>query len=241
MNIVIQCAGSKKESVGMMKRSDGHPVMFVADPKAMQPSGYYMYAHPDNLADGGKTWREVVEEYNKNPGTNCLDLLRAWDLYKNPVYSRLVEKFGCSQVFILSAGWGLVRADFLLPNYNITFSSPNSKLSASYKKGIRRNKTVHFNDFCCIPKDSSEPILFFGGVKYLPLFYELTRDIDCHKTVFYKSENSSLAPDNSFNMIKYDTPRKTNWHYDCANALIDGKIRGLYTCVPRAIDRLVDW
>jgi hypothetical protein len=35
---------------------------------------------------------------------------------------RLVEKFGIEKVFILSAGWGLIRADFLTPNYDITFS-----------------------------------------------------------------------------------------------------------------------
>ncbi len=152
-----------------------------------------------------------------------MGLLPAWKLYKNPVYSRLVEKFGCSKVFILSAGWGLVRSNFLIPNYNITFSTPNSKLSAGEKKGIRRKKADCYNDFCCIPKDSTDPIVFLGGKKYLPLFYALTRDIDCQKTVFYKSENPTSAPDDTFSLSKYNTTKNTNWHYDCANALIDGK------------------
>ena len=38
--------------------------------------------------------------------------------------TQLVEIFGIDNVYILSAGWGLIRASFLTPNYDITFSAP---------------------------------------------------------------------------------------------------------------------
>ena len=39
------------------------------------------------------------------------------------VYRELVHALGAENVFILSAGWGLLSADFLTPNYDITFSA----------------------------------------------------------------------------------------------------------------------
>ena len=83
----------------------------------------YVYAHPDDLSDSGITWRERLLRYNRQPGTNPLGLLRAWELYQNAVYSRLVRTYGIERVYILSAGWGLITADFLTPNY--TSRSPN--------------------------------------------------------------------------------------------------------------------
>jgi hypothetical protein len=34
-----------------------------------------------------------------------------------------VDRFGLENVYVLSASWGLIRADFLTPYYDITFSS----------------------------------------------------------------------------------------------------------------------
>ncbi len=55
MNIVIQCAGSKRESAAMMKQGDGSPVMFVADSEAMPRSREYCFARPDAPASGGES------------------------------------------------------------------------------------------------------------------------------------------------------------------------------------------
>ena len=43
-------------------------------------------------------------------------------LYKNSAYEYLVNQLGEDKVFILSAGWGLIPAPFLTPDYDITFS-----------------------------------------------------------------------------------------------------------------------
>jgi hypothetical protein len=84
-------------------------------------------------------------------------------VYGNKVYERLADHFGGQKVFILSAGWGLIRADFLTPYYDITFSQS----ADAYK---RRKKTDRYADFCMPPGDTDDDIFFFGGKDYLPLF-----------------------------------------------------------------------
>jgi hypothetical protein len=66
----------------------------------------------------------ILDVLEKNVGgaRNPLGLYPAYRLYENRVYGRLVEAFGVENIYILSAGWGLIRADFLTPYYDITFS-----------------------------------------------------------------------------------------------------------------------
>jgi len=127
----------------------------------------------------------------------------------------LVENFGIDSVFILYAGWGLISADFVTPVYDITFS-------ASAEPYKRRGKNERYDDFCMIPDDGKR-MMFLGGKDYLPMFCTLTAGLKGEKTIFY---NSKLCPDSpsEFRLERYETTTRTNWHYDCANALIDGKI-----------------
>lgn len=55
-------------------------------------------------------WRERLVDYNDAVTANPDGLLPAYQLYTNPVYQRLVDTFGLNSVFILSAGWGLIRS-----------------------------------------------------------------------------------------------------------------------------------
>ncbi len=75
------------------------------------------------------------------------------------VYGRLVVRLGLENVYVLSAGWGLIRADFLTPYYYITFSSR----ADTYK---RRRKTDRYDDFRMLPDDAKNDIVFFGGKDY---------------------------------------------------------------------------
>lgn len=126
MIIVIQCAAGKQGHAGHLRTLDGLEVMFVAHPDSAPSHPNRVYARPDDLSDRGKSWRNVLQEYNRNPGENPLELLSAWQLYKNPVYEMLAKRFAPDRLYILSAGWGLVRADYLTPSYDITFSkTPN--------------------------------------------------------------------------------------------------------------------
>ena len=184
MIVVIQCAATKHAGAGRMKSGDGKPVAFVADPDTVPGDATQHYARPDDLPDAGKSWRQLLLEYNRDAKDNPLGLYPAYRLYSHPVYGRLVERFGLEKVYILSAGWGLIAADFLTPYYDITFSQ-----AADRHK--RRRKSDHYDDFNMLPKASDEEIVFFGGRDYVPLLCALTADKPSRKSLFY---NSGSAP-----------------------------------------------
>src|SRR6185312_14489468 len=107
-------------------------------------------------------------------------------LYANPTYGALEKRFGNKRTYILSAGWGLIGASFLTPHYDITFSMT----AEPYK---RRRKRDVYGDLRMLPNDTDEPIVFFGGKDYLPLFCELTKGVRGKKTVFYNSGEPPVA------------------------------------------------
>jgi hypothetical protein len=123
MIVVIQCAASKAHGAGHFLTPAGVPVTFVAHPKIAPVDDQHLYARPDDDCGSGKSWRDVLLDYNNAPRGNPLGLLPAYRLYENPVYERLGDKVGIANVYILSAGWGLIRADFLTPYCDITFSA----------------------------------------------------------------------------------------------------------------------
>ena len=98
-------------------------MVFVADPAMAPPDTSVVYACPGDKSDGEKSWRQVLLDYNRNEPDNPLQLMSAWRLYSHAVYERLVTHCGVNNVYILSAGWGLISASFLTPDYDITFSS----------------------------------------------------------------------------------------------------------------------
>ncbi len=122
--VVIQCAASKEG--GYLRGPDGVQVGFVAQPERAMPKPGWLFAHPDDHSSSGECWRDVLSAYNDRWLQNGHDpdhLRPAWQLYTNRAFSSLVQAFGQENVYVLSAGWGLVRAAYLLPNYDITFSS----------------------------------------------------------------------------------------------------------------------
>src|SRR5262249_4160826 len=101
------------------------------------------------------------------------------------------------------------------PYYDITFSAA----AEAYK---RRKKTDHYDDFRMLPDGLSEELMFLDGKDYIPLFCSLTSAITTRKTVFY---NSVQRPDVPGCVLKrFETTTRTNWDYECANALVDGVI-----------------
>jgi hypothetical protein len=215
MIIVIQCAASKQLGAGHLVSSNGTPVDFVADPQAAPPRSGRVFARPDDISDERIPWRHVLLKYNQDTKANPLGLYPAYQLYENRIYGRLVDRFGLQKVYILSAGWGLIAAHFLTPYYDITFSQ-----SAELYK--RRRKTDRYNDLCMLPPDADDELLFFGGKDYLPLFCSLTSATRTTKTVFY---NSTQRPQVTGCVLKrFATTTRTNWHYECANAFLDGAV-----------------
>ena len=215
MIVVIQCAGKKNVTAGSFVLRNEVPVKFVARPDESPSDGNFNYAHPDDASDSGKTWRAKLLEYNRNPGNNPLGLLPAGRLYDHPVYEALMKKFGEENTFILSAGWGLIRSDFFLPNYDITFSNNAER----YK---RRQGLNGFSDFSQLEASSGEEIVFFGGKDYRPLFRKTTANHDARKTIFYNSKQLPDSPGCTY--VRYNTVQRTNWHYKCALDFVSDSI-----------------
>jgi hypothetical protein len=213
--VVIQCAARKRENAGSLRKQDGTRVMFVADPASAPVRGDCVYARPDDPSDQGGSWRDVLLRYNEAGGVNPLSLLSASELYANDIYRALAVKFGPGKTCILSAGWGLIPATFLTPYYDITFA-------ASAEDWKRRKKRDAYKDLSMIPADTNEEILFLGGKDYLPLFTRLTATLKTTRTVFY---NSATVPDtNGCRLVRFATTTRTNWHYECAAALVRGAL-----------------
>ncbi len=216
MFVVIQCAASK--SGAYLRAADGREVFFVAQPEKAPENDRYVYAHPDDPSGDGLTWREKLLRYNEK-GENPQKLARAFELYDNAVYRSLVDVLGIEKVFILSAGWGLIRAEFLTPYYDITFNRGVARKGEDYKL---RGPGRMWRDFRHLPSASGEPLVFLGGKDYVPLFSELTRTSNLRRHIFYNAAQPPTAQDCI--LERYNSPTRTNWHYECAKALLDGRI-----------------
>ena len=217
MIVVLQCAGTKRKDAPSLETAEGRQVQFVAKPQLAPRSLRRQAAHPDEASDTGPTWRDVLVSYNLK-GTNPLGLLRAFELYAPPaaptVYRDLVEGFGIEKVYILSAGWGLVRSDFLIPDYDITFAREVLKKDASKHRSAADN----FSDFHQLPANVQDEIVFIGSKSYVRLFGHLTRSVRTRRTIYY---NSSEAPkERGCRTLLFPSTNKRTWHYECAAELL---------------------
>jgi hypothetical protein len=215
MIVVIQCAATKHPDAGHWLTSEGRPVDFVAQPALAPADSKSVFATPDDSAEGDVSWRTLLWKYNEESEGNPLRLLPAYQLYENKCYRGLVNRFGVDSVYILSAGWGLITSDFLTPYYDITFSHS----ADAYK--IRR-KSDRYDDFRMLPNDTDGKVMFVGGKDYLPLFCKLTENAKGKRMAFFNSANVPRFEDCEFR--KFETATRTNWHYECATALIDGRL-----------------
>jgi hypothetical protein len=181
MKAVIQCSGTKDPRAGSFVHA-GRRVTFVAQPGLHPQADNELVCRPDDLIPGlTKTWREQLTAYNENP-RNPDGLLPAWKLYAPTAYQTLLRHVGEQNLFVLSAGWGLIRSDFLLPAYDITFASA----ADPWQRRIRRRDTFRdFNHIVDAAVRPDESVYFFGGKDYLPLFHDLTKDVQARKVVYF--------------------------------------------------------
>ncbi|WP_037431321.1 hypothetical protein [Sinorhizobium fredii] len=227
MMIVIQCAARKRADAGTLKTAGGQDVLFVANPDVAPAGENSLYARPDDDAGDGLSWRRKLLDYNRDGNVNSPNLYRAADLYENPVFEQLTNKYGYDRLHILSAGWGLVSGGFRLPVYDITFSSA-AKTKARHKF---RSRVDDYKDFVQLPDDPQEPIVFLGGKDYLPLFCKLTSDHRGKRIIFFNSGTAPNAP--GCILHRYTTTTRTNWHYGCATELLQGGLEGLLDGIRR--------
>ncbi len=215
MKIVIQCASRKYNNAGRLTTLSGQHVNFVAHPEKCRENG--IFYRPDDMIEGMNcTWRDYLKSYNKN-NMNPNNLLKAGNLYKPAIYKELIDKYEAQKVFILSAGWGLIRSDFLIPYYNITFSNQGK----SYSKRLPRDQFEDFNQLYEVGINAGETIYFFGGQAYLPLYYKLTQGIVARKVIYHSQEAEFHRQ--GYEFIHYRS--FTNWHYFCARDFISELIQ----------------
>jgi hypothetical protein len=175
-----------------------------------------LYARPDERVDPVRphTWREVLVDYNRRR-ENPHNLFPAYRLYTHRAYGQLATALGQENLYILSAGWGLIRSGFLTPQYDITFST-------SAERYRRRRKGDAYADFRHLGDDVQGPILFFGGKDYVPFFCELTARLTAQRIVFFNSSEAPEAP--GCRLTRYRTRTRTNWHYECVDAFLAGRL-----------------
>ena len=215
MKIIISCCNKKN---GESFLHNGTAINFVSRVDGLD-SENELYVHPDDLIPNEEnTWRDLVSQQEIRN-----DLLPAYQLYKHLIYDSLFQHYG-DDLFIYSAGWGIVRADFKLPKYNITFS--NERNIPTY--AIRNHNDV-FNDFNQLEAiDENETIVFIGGKDYVLPFCQLTNHLPNNKIIIYKNinvvNNNPYLNNNNYHFVRCQTNRRTNWHYECANKLINNEI-----------------
>ncbi len=138
------------------------------DPSPLRPTVTGSTRGRTTFPTAGNPGGTILERCNAEPREIPLGLLPAWRLYRHPTYELLFRRIGPERLYVLSAGWGLVRADFLVPNYDITFSK-----AGNVPKFKRRGGQDVYNDFE-LPSGIADPLVFFGGRDYIPLFTKLT-------------------------------------------------------------------
>ena len=216
MKIVISCCNRKN---GEPFQHNGNTINFISRVNEVEGNSNNLYCHPDDIIpDDNITWRELVALQAVRD-----DLISAHDLYRPNIYSSLYDNYG-NDLFIFSAGWGIIRAEYKLPKYNITFS--NGHNIPAYAK---RNNNDIFNDFNqLIAVNDNEPILFMAGKDYVVPFCELTEGIPNNKIIVYSSQavlnNNPYLNNPAFQFSHYQTNTRTNWHYEFARRLINNEI-----------------
>ena len=122
---------------------------------------------------------------------------------------------GIDNVYILSAGWGLISAAFLTPYYDITFSQARRCVQAPAAIG----QVSGFADAAGRDPRADRVLRRQGlpaAVRYADVFHQHA------KTVFYNSAHVPQMP--GYVLRRFETRTRTNWHYECANAFLDGAI-----------------
>jgi hypothetical protein len=224
MIIVIQCAG-RKDPNAITLTLNRNAVHFVAQPQDGQ-----MDKRPwDQIPGSDKTWIDCVKAYNEaggvmpdeyiklNIGTeDGRQLMQCGNLYKPPVYRELTAACGLKNVYILSAGWGLVRADKYIPNYDVTFARRGDP-------GVRikvEDRRLYPSLSDEIPDD--EEINLFFSRSYALYWSHLYRGAS-QRTVLHWRLGQKLPKGKYGTKPPHDCgSQMTNWQYTAAQQFIAG-------------------
>jgi hypothetical protein len=156
-------------------------------------------------------------------------LLPAKDLYANKCYRLLFTAYR-DRLYILSAGWGLVKASYRLPDYDISFSNHVPGHVHRRLNPPRGHPLVIYNDYnhlACLPLGNKDTVRFIGGKSYHDFFCRLTAGINAKKIIYYHGGPHLAHPKlyrgalpNGYTPSPFITQMRTNWQYDCAAAIM---------------------
>ncbi|MFZ1662881.1 MAG: hypothetical protein WAT77_13060 [Paracoccaceae bacterium] len=214
---VMQCAKSKKTD-GWFRDQNNRKVSFVARPELAPPEDGVRFVHPDSVDEHSVAWRKRVFDYNltfAETGQNPLGLYPAARLYQNECYGALAASVPSGRLYILSAGWGLVRSDYLLPNYDVSFSA-----APGVPPHARRRPSDEWRDFNMLDPMTTAPVIFIGGQTYFRPFANLTRNYQGMRTAYYNVAQMPML--SGIEWRRFDTSARTNWHYRLARMLASG-------------------
>lgn len=223
MKVVIQCAGDKDDGAATLCQN-GQELRFVARPV---PGTNQRSPWQRVTGSNGPTWIECLRSFNDAPQRNLPQGVawgrgtptRAADLYSNPIYQRLACAIGVANVYILSAGWGLVRGTDVIPTYNITFSAgqnvpPHARITpkdrvplGNLRNGVEGDDQIHL----------------FLTPKYISYWLNAGLIIKPNRLVLHWRAGQAL-PDGLGNVerITFETDARMNWHYGAADEFLDG-------------------
>jgi len=224
--IVLSCCAGKREDRPLIVPGIGK-MQIVAKPDG----AICNQAHPDQkLAGNGMSCRDLIEQHNSSDtkkGTSFL--YQASDLYKphqpfHSIYRDLAEEH--THFYILSAGWGIVRSSYLIPNYDITFSSQaKNRHPERYRKwGHGWRGVASIQDFNHLGDDvqsgridANDEIHFFGGADYQNAMKHFTGHLKNPKILWFLGNgHSKVSRDGQgFELRPFLAPRRMprTWLY----------------------------
>jgi len=201
--IVISCSGGKVDIPHLLQ--DNQEIKFRAE--SNPPQTFLPYDTIPNQ-NPPMTWSAFIENAQNinNPA-----LVEAFSLYqpkKAPyqnIYSDLHARFS-DNLYILSAGWGLIKSSFRIPTYDITFSNQAKK----EKKRSKIDAEFNSNDFKQLNPEKHQRLVCLVSQDYIPQFKRLTNHLSNEKIT------------TSIKSVK-DIPgvTKYNWYYLLAKILIE--------------------
>lgn len=228
MKVVIQCAGRKNPAATFTLHQRCLTFLAEPDPSLDQLSpwdkipGLESNDWIDCIRDIGdpSAWEKYVTAGIGISGGGGLST--SGNLYANNIYRQLMARLGNSNVYILSAGWGLTRADRGIPDYNVTFATDQNTPKAARITPKARSEKSSIE--MCIPDD--DKIHLFLTPKYYE-YWKLSfgaQGNHAERQVLHWRKGQGLPDKNipSEQVQWHDCGKmRTNWQYKAARQFIE--------------------
>lgn len=219
VKVVIQCAGLKVPGA-LTLALNGVDRKFVARPELAGRKGSAPW---DEIGAGNRTFIDFVRDYNRGDVgyygrvavANGGSLTAAGSLYRNRIYQELLTACSVENVYILSAGWGLVRANDEIPVYDITFSQNAQEMNRITPDDRAQHGTVRD------AVDGCEEIHLFLSRSYADYWFLVFPELNGRVILHWRMGQEH--PLNNVHVIEHDCGNmRTNWQNTAAGQWLNG-------------------